>query len=354
MAINEETLRLAKKLRIHLDATVNQSVRDLVKAWALAWDEIHDAWSEAMMDVAEASTDGRWPTPWEIARVEKAQGALLAANEQIAALAEFTGVRVTDAVGKAVNDVPGWQARLIASQLPKEAGTTAELVARFTRVDEYALGAIVERTTQQVTATTYRLGVTAQEQMRRALIRGVAVGNNPRRAAGRMVRKAEGAFNGGLTRALVIARTEILDAHRSGAAAAQFANADVLGGWVWQAELDSRTCPSCWAMHGSEHNLDEVGPNDHQQGRCARLPKTKTWAELGFDIDEPASLLPDAQGRFADLPRADQLTIMGPARLQLLDQGKVTFADLSTQRTTPGWRDSWAPTPTRDLLARAG
>lgn len=352
MAVTEETLRLAKKLRIHLDRTVNQATRELVRAWARAWDEIHDVWAEAMMDIAKASTDGRWPSLAQIARQERAQAALLAANEQIALLAEHTGVTVVDAVGRAVEDTPEWQARLIASQLPTEAGTTRELVARFTRVDELALSAIVRRTTEDVTAASYRLEAHAQEQMRRALVRGVAVGENPRRAARQMVRNSEGVFNGGLTRALTIARTEILDAHRAGTAAAQAANADVLQGWQWVAQLDKRTCPSCWARHGSMHALTVPGPDDHQNGRCARSPVTRSWADLGFDIPEPPSLLPDAEQTFAGLPRADQLAVMGPARLQLLDSGQVSFTDLTTTRSTPGWRDSSVPTPVRDLLAR--
>lgn len=350
MSINEETLRLARSLRIRLDRDVDATVRTLVREWARAWDEIHDAWSDAMMDLAQASTDGAWPGPSIVARSDRATRALLLANEEIARLAEFTGVTVTDALGRVVEDVPEWQARLIASQLPAEAGTTAELIARFNRVDANALGWIVERSTEQITAASFRLGTVGQDAMRRALVRGVAVGDNPRTAAARMLRRAEGAFNGGLTRALTIARTEMLDAHRSAAAAAQFANDDVLQGWVWQAQLDRRTCPSCWGMHGTVHNLEEPGPNDHQQGRCARLPKTKTWAELGFDIPEPPSLLPDAGEVFAGLPQADRLAIMGPTRLQALDDGLVNLGDMATRRRTPGWRDSWAPTPARDLL----
>lgn len=351
MSINDETLRLARKLRIRVDGEVNQAVRELVRAWARAWDEIHAAWADAAMDLAAASRDGAWPDPWTVARSERAAAALLAANEQIASLAEFAGVTVTDAVGRVVEFTPEAQAQILASQLPPEAGTRAALVGRFDRVDPGSLGWIVERSTEQIASSTRMLSVAAQDQMRRALVRGVAVGDNPRVAARRMVRAVEGQFNGGLTRALTIARTEILDAHRSGAAAAHFANADVLTGWVWLAQLDRRTCPSCLAMHGTEHNLEETGPNDHQNGRCARMPKVKPWADLGFDIPEPADVTPDAQAWFGALGRDEQLQIMGPSRLAALDAG-TPWHDLAQRRTSSGWRDSWVPTPARDLLAR--
>lgn len=349
MSVNEETLRLARKLRITVNAEVDQTVRELVRAWADAWGELHDEWSDAMMDLATASTEGTWPGIGVIARADRAQTALLHANEEIASLSEFAGVRVTDAVGRVVTATPEWQAQILASQLPAEAGARADLAARFNRFDPYELGWIVERTTEQIQAATYRLELAAQDALRRTLIRGVAVGDNPRKAARAMVRRVEGAFNGGLTRALVLARTEILDAHRSAAAVADFANQDLVTGWMWHAQLDTRTCPSCWAMHGTRHNIEEQGPQDHQQGRCARLPLAKTWRELGFDIDEPASVVPDAEQVFAALPEASQLQIMGPDRLKALRDGTATFADLSTRRSTPGWRDSWAPTPVKDL-----
>lgn len=245
--------------------------------------------------------------------------------------------------------VPEAQGVIIASQLPRQAGTRAELAVQFNRVDPRALEAIVARSTQDITAASYRLGSVGQEAMRRELVRAVAIGDNPRTAAARMVANAQGAFNGGLNRALTIARTEMIDAHRAASAEAQIANDRTLAGWQWIAQLDHRTCPSCWGQHGSRHSVEEPGPLDHQQGRCARLPVTRTWRELGFDIDEPPSVVPDARTVFNALPRDEQLAIMGTARLDALDAGTITFADLSQRRVTVGWRDSFAPTPVRQL-----
>lgn len=350
MAIDDETLRLARKMRITIDHEVDATIRTLVRAWARSWDEIHGAWADAMMDLASGADNGQWPAPWMVARAERAQAALLAANTEIGALAEFTGVTITDGVGKVIDPTLEQTARIIGSQLPDMAGSKAELAVWFNRVDPASLGWMVERTTEQITSATFALSQVAQEQMRRVLVRGIAVGDNPRTAAREMVRRVGDAFNGGLTRAMTIARTEMLDAHRSAAAAAQFANADVLEGWVWQATLDKGTCPSCWGMHGTVHNLDEVGPNDHQNGRCARLPKTKSWRELGFDIDEPESVLPDADVVFAGLPREDQVTILGPGRMAAYDAGTPLSA-MAVRRSTPGWRDSWVPASVKDLAA---
>jgi hypothetical protein len=174
------------------------------------------------------------------------------------------------------------------------------------------------------------------------------VGDNPKTVAAEMLRKLERNFHGGLTRALVIARTEMLDAHRAAAQAQELANAEVLTGWYWNAKLDARTCPSCWVQHGRFHPLEEFGPIDHQQGRCARLPKTKSWADLGFEgLDEPNDELRDARTVFDGLAPADQVAIMGRKRLEALNAGTVSWEDLTVRHSTPGWRDSYhvAPLP---------
>ena len=127
----------------------------------------------------------------------------------------------------------------------------------------------------------------------------------------------------------------------------------MLDGWVWHAEITgpsrTRTCPSCWAKHGTLHPMSEPGPIDHHQGRCSRTPKTKSWADLGFDIPEPADETPDARETFDGLPEADRIAIMGRRRLQLLDAGDIKWADLSQLRTTRGWRDSYGVRPVKDL-----
>lgn len=353
MAVTAETLRLLGGMRIQVGGTVDTATSDLIRAWAVGWTEVRAEWDAALADLVIAGTDGRWPTPAQLARADRAQRALDLTRARLVDLGQQAGVRVLQDLPQLTGAAAEWHARITATQLPGQAGTTAELTALFNRVDPAQLDAIVARTTQQITSLTLPLSVDAMASVQAELIRGVAIGDNPRRAATRMLARVEGAFNGGLNRALVIARTEMLDAHRQAGAEQDRANAAVLGGWTWAATLDSRTCPSCWAMHGSEYALDVPGPHDHQQGRCARLPRTKSWRELGFDLDEPPSLLPDSRQVFDALPAEDQLRIMGPQRLELLQTGQIGWRDMASRRVTAGWRDSFAPTPVRDLATVA-
>jgi len=103
-------------------------------------------------------------------------------------------------------------------------------------------------------------------------------------------------------------------------------------------------------MHGTEFPLDTPGPDDHPNGRCSRTPITRSWRDLGINIPEPPSVIPDAQAAFANLSQADQLRIMGPTRLDLLNRGDIKWSDLSTRRENPGWRASHNITPVRDLV----
>lgn len=352
MAATREVLRLARSMRIELDALVDQSVRDLTKAWARAWDELAHEWDTALTDLIATAAAGQWPSRSQVYRADRAMRVLDLTRTQLDGLADQAGVRVLQMLPEVTSAAAEWQARMTAAQFPPQAGTQLSLTAAFDRVDSLALEAIVQRTTQQVTSLTYPLSARATAAMNSTLVRGVALGDNPRRTAREMLRRVEGDFNGGLTRALTIARTETLDAHRAASLAANQANKDVLQAWEWLTTLDHRTCSSCLAMHGSRHEIDDPGPIDHQNGRCARIPVTKTWRELGFDIDEPKSVMPDARAWFDDQPEKVQLGILGPRKLELLQTGKIQWADLSTRRVTPGWRDSMAPTTLRDLEAR--
>jgi SPP1 gp7 family putative phage head morphogenesis protein len=352
MAVSKRTLRLLAGMRIQIGKNVDAATRELTRAWATAWNEVAPEWQAAIDELIRIGNDGKWPSRAQVLRAERAARALEVTKAALDDLAKTSGITVTRILPPVVDLTDTIHRQLIASQYPAQAGTQATLTASFARVDAKAAAAIVKRSTQRVTALHRPLSAAATQSMKSSLIRGVLIGENPNRAASRMVARVKGDFDGGLVRAKVIARTEILDAHRAAGLASDQANADVLAGWQWIAELDTRTCPSCWSKHGEVFDVDEAGPLDHQQGRCARLPAIKLWADLGFDdIDEPESLLPDAEQTFRNLPRDDQLAVMGKARLDLLDKGDVTWADLSTKRSTTGWRDSFAPTPVSDLAS---
>lgn len=353
MAIRSGTLRLGRQLRTAVGTEADNATRALAAAWVKAWDLLSADMSAAVLEaVVLAQQLGRWPAPYELMRIRRLHEALLNAQDALVNLGERAGVTISDAAGNAIQATGAAEPGLIASQLP--AAMRAEAVVRYAaRILPTALDVITARTSHQITSSTWTLSREATDAMHRELVRGVAVGSSPREAARLMVANVEGGFNGGLARAVNIARTEVLDAMRVTSQYAHQANADVLGGWIWLCTLSNRTCPSCLAKNGTVHPLSESGPLDHQSGRCTRMPKTKTWADLGINIPEPPDTLPDARAWFAAQPADVQRQIMGPGRLDLLNSGRITWDDIPGRRESSEWRPSYAPRSLADLQRRA-
>lgn len=332
MAITTEARLVQQRLDDDVNAVTDAHHVALVAAWVLAWDEL----SVDLVDVIGAVLDGEtYVTKSRLLRSQRVRAALTQIRDRLNELAELTRTTITGDVADVVRRAADGQDELVAASLPADAPAPPA-------ADQTALDAIVRRVTQQITSTTDPLSPTAYEATRAELVRGVAVGDNPRATARRMVRRSERQFNGGLARALNISRTETLDAHRVAAQHQQDAHTDVLQGWVWLAHLGPRTCASCLAKHGTFYDLSVPGPHDHQSGRCARMPKTKSWAELGYDdVDEPPDDVQDAEQWFKSQPRKVQRRILGPTRLAAYEAGEIALSDLTQLRRTPGWRDSW-------------
>lgn len=208
--------------------------------------------------------------------------------------------------------------------------------------------AAVTRAPAPVGQLLAQLGPQAAKTVTDALVSGVVMGKNPRVIASD-IRQALG---GNLTRALTIARTETLRAYREASRTAYQANADVLAGWRWSADLSKRTCSACWAQHGSLHPLDEVMAT-HPRCRCTMVPQTRSWRELGFgDTPEGVTLEP-GPAVFRRLPEADQRAILGPAKYDAFKRRDITLPDLVAERQSPVWGPSTAEAGLREAKDNA-
>jgi SPP1 gp7 family putative phage head morphogenesis protein len=337
MPATDETIRIGDDLRIYLASQTDDATRALVKAWVVAWSQIEREFQLAAEELVHMAEDGRWPSRWQVLRASRAKKALEVAKFKLAELSQRAGVDVADRAGQVVDDTQGWEQRLLGSTLPTEAA----LEGAFDRVDQGAIDAIVRRSTERITKLMGKIPGEAYKALRDALIRGVALGENPNTVAARLVRQAEARWTAGLARALTIARTEMLDAYRKSAEAYHKANADVSTGWRWQCSLSTRTCPACLSMHGKTFSNEDPGPLGHQNCRCTRSPVTRSWRELGFNIEEPRDLFPDAREWFNRLPVGDQRALLGADRFAALQSGALRWENMAERVSTPGWRDSY-------------
>ncbi|MFF5791122.1 phage minor head protein [Paeniglutamicibacter sp. NPDC012692] len=346
MAVTDETLKLIADTRRTLAKLTDEQARALVAQWVAAWDELLPEYEASIAELVEDSVNGKVSRA-KVRANSRLKQALEVTRANLDGLQDAANKTITTDLPEAINLGGTTGAGVAASQLPP---AHAGLVVAWDSVSPEAIAAMVERTTQRIHSLTKPIPADTVRLMKRELIRGISVGTNPRETARRIIKRTEGQFNGGLNRALTIARTETLDAHRAGAAAAAKQNTDILQGWKWSCSFSGRTCAACLSMHGREFTNDDPGPEGHPNCRCARVDITKSWRDLGFDIDEPKDVFPDGRSWYDGLTPDSQAEIMGKSRRDLLASGDIKWEDLATKQDNPGWRPSWQATPIKDLV----
>lgn len=339
----KEQLAVEAALDLLLLEHLSTAERETVTRWGNAWDSIKGELEAALIDLAQANEDGR-VTRTQILNSYRLQAALDAMTQALGALVADTTTTTGTLLESAAAEASRKSVEMIAAGLT--GARRAELRTRLVAADPEQISQMVSRAREQMTKRTYYLADEATRAIKAELVKGIAVGDNPRRAASLAYRGIEDKWNGGLARARTIARTEMIDAHRRATQETEQANSDVLAGWEWVAHLgDDRTCRACLGMHGTVHKLSEFGPKGHPNCRCARVPKTKTWAELGFEgMREPASKTPDADQWFKALPESEQRKILTDKGYELWKQGKYPRSQWASRRKNDEWRDSYQPT----------
>ena len=124
-------------------------------------------------------------------------------------------------------------------------------------------------------------------------------------------------------------RTLLIYASRQAAHVSYQANSDVLDGWVWSATLGPHTCMSCVALDGTVHGLDET-LNDHDNGECAAVPLTKSWADLGVSGGGEPDGIETGIDWFQAQDETTQQAMMGKAAFAGWKKGEFQISDYPT------------------------
>jgi hypothetical protein len=333
---------------VRIARNVDAATRQVVQAYTTAWQRVAGELKRAALDAAKAAGGDRNPAAYRTARLSRS---LQAIGDQLRELGKVQGVNVSRLVPPVVS-IPDE----VNAALADARGLSWNLTPSG------ALRGIIARTTERITSNYEALTEHAQEQLRTSLVRGIAAGQGPRTVAAQLVAdterlddplaeaivgEARSAFGGGLTRALVVTRTELLDASRYATTESYLANPGLVVGWRWLSALDRRTCGACWAMHNSFHEPDET-LEGHPQCRCAQSPVLAGDDEIDPDTGRPLDDLGDPEEAFERLTRAEQLDVLGPKRLAAYEEG-VPLRAMAARRDNPGWRASHQLTPLRDL-----
>lgn len=128
-------------------------------------------------------------------------------------------------------------------------------------------------------------------------------------------------------------------------------NEDVISAVVWSSTLDSRTTLQCMVRDGLRYTAKDRKPKGHDvpwlEGpgnihwgcRSSSRPETKSWRELGIDVDDlPPGTRASMDGQVAAdttfegwlsrRSQAEQDAMLGIGRAELWREGKITFRQL--------------------------
>jgi hypothetical protein len=330
MPDNSPITNLVKQLRAAQSANEGAELERLVRAFA----SIHDrAQKDAALLAAELLKQEGPITPAKLMKMRQYRELMDTTEAELEKYKSFMQIELRTQSQDAIR-VGEIDARNLTSATLRQMGVTATLNMVNPAVIEQLVGFL------DPGGPLYKrldgLPKYTAEQVSQAIIEGVGLGRNPKTIARDITRT----MGMGLTDSMRMMRTAQLYSYREANRASYVANGDIVGGWIWYAELDTVTCASCWAMHGTEHSNDEV-LDDHHNGRCAMVPMVK-----GFPNDiEPGV------DQFNNLNEEEQKAILGPAKFEAWKDGKFSLADITGMHADEVYGDMRIERSLKDLLA---
>ena len=307
------------------------------------WDRTARILADHLATLAQDAAAGDWQAAHAAAHLTQA---LAAARPDLAAAHTAATRAALQDLDQIIRLADRTQHQMIQAQAAGRPLT--DLGITLQHADPAQITAITRRCTRHITARTAPLPAQAEQAIRAHLQAALTAGWHPDTTADRIAAACHDACHTWAARYTTIARTEQLDAHRAAARATQQANRDILAGWEWVADLDQKTCRACIAMHGTRHPIDEDGPDDHPNGRCARVPITRPWSDLGIDLpDTPSPWQPgDGPAWLEQQPDDTQRAILGDRGLQAWRNGDWPPDQWARQNpATPDWRRSYTAAP---------
>lgn len=321
----------------------------MVRAYGAAWSRISRDLTGLTERIEEARASGEEVSVSWLYQVDRLEALRAAVEREIGEFAFAAEAVVTAEQRAAVEAALADSRELARAALGRAPGTVEMPWNRLPReAVQDLVGALSDGS--PLAALLAELPGRAGEGVARALTTGVALGRGPRELA-REVRRELG---GNLARALTISRTETLRAYRESSRRSYGENSDVVRRWRWHAELGDRTCASCLAMHGTEHETEEA-LESHVNCRCAMVPVPISWEELGLAGVPDTRPDPGPSGE-EWLERQDDgvvAKILGPSGAEAWQRREVSLRDFVHETYSSRWGITRRQASLQDALAAA-
>ena len=307
------------------------AVAQMLRVWGQAWQRVR-AQSEALAhrlaagEVNQVGLMHRQEMLDDYARqVETEIRALIAVAEPA------TLALQSEAVAAALRDAPD----LVGLAAGPD---RAEVMALMRRPDRAAVQALVGAAGDGSPLRSLLEGIAEGrgQAMAERLAAGVAQGQAP----GVVARALRSVFAVPAYRATLIARSETQRAYRTATLETYRANDDIVEGWLWVSACDRRSCPACFAMHGTFHRLTAALP-EPPGGRCKAVPALR---------NRPRPALSSGEERLRALPVELQRKVLGAGRYEAWRDGAFSFEQMAGRVRSRDWGTSIRVRPLTELV----
>lgn len=322
---------LADSFQTALDLQVTSASDEMLAAWSHSYATTRLEYDLLLQKIAKAGENGEKVSAAWLYQKDRLQQTLKVTKAQVNGFAEHASAATLKAHQAAVS--AGAKA---AAKMGKVAQQEAGIAGSFTEIDPATMRHAVGFTKDgsPVAALFTGLAADTASAAQRALVHGVTTG----KSVDWMRRQLQTALDIPRWRAETIVRTEAQRIFRAAHRQTYIANADLMEGWVWKAKLDSRTCGCCVAMDGTLHPVDAT-LDGHPRCRCAMLPRTKGWDELGAKLPMGDTRPPIRSGIewLKAQPAITQRSIMGRRKWEAWLNGDFDLPDLVARTESPTW-----------------
>ena len=340
-----EVLQVTEQYRAALRAREAQAVRQLAIAYAQVARQLAIETVKLSAKVEKMRAAGLEVSAWRIAEMERYREVMAQVEQQLVALGAEGARMIDDLRREAVlTGVDMAEAQVLALIPPSVSISFNRLsiAAIETMTGFLAQGAPLARLLEE-------LGSVIARQIGDLLLNGLALGWNPRVVA-RLIRRQTGMA---LTRALRIARTEQLRAWRISSIQGYRDQGSLIKGYRRHAQADDRTCIACLLLDGTFYELQE-NFTDHIQGRCAILPVTRSWQELGFaGIPDTNPEWQAGRDWFLEQNEGVQQGIIGAPLYTAWQDRRISLDDMMTLHSSAIWGDAWGQASLQQALQNA-
>jgi len=343
--ITPTVVELANAFRAQLLAQERAAASAMVRYYGTIWRELQSEINTLATEVQRLQDAGATFSADKIYRLDRMRNVQRQVAEELDQFTTYAGGAISVAQRAAIAAGERSAYRLTMAAFPPGADIGVRFWRMPTEAVETMVGFVADGTPLEQLITQY-VGDSSKDFLTR-LVAGLAKGQNPRAIA----RELRSAFGMGLTKALQISRTEQLRAYRT-ATLGSYNDSGVVKSWQRHAAKDSRTCMACVMLDGKLYTLAEE-MDDHPNGRCAMLPVTKTYAEMGIDAPEPTFVDEPASEWFERQDEATQRKMMGNGTYDAWQDGRFTLDEIPKVTHNSIWGDSWTPRSLYDLLGQA-